>query len=190
VARKAFEVTEVLRAKVKSLAAGGVPQEDIAKIIGCAPKTLRRRFRHELSTGAAEANAAVAQCLLSAAREGNVAAQIFWTKTMGKRGKSTTKLSSEGDNTSAPPLTHLIIIPDGCDEALHDPELQAKILRCAINIMQANIVGSSASGPARQRNGNVIIALAHRRLPRHKPVQHSKVSYSHYLQPKSNAREE
>ena len=128
-ARKAFVVTEPLREKVKRLAARGVPQEDIAKIIGCAPKTLRRRFRQELSTGAAEANAAVAGCLLRAAKAGNVTAQMFWTKTMGQRRKSTTKQDSEADHAAAPPLTYLVIVPDGCEEAFHNPELQAMILK-------------------------------------------------------------
>lgn len=59
-AREAFVATEAMREKVKYLAGVGVPQNDIAKIIGCAPKTLRRRFREELDRGVAEANAAVA----------------------------------------------------------------------------------------------------------------------------------
>ena len=42
-ARKAFVVNEVMREKVRYLAGVGVRQDDIAKIIGCAPKTLRKR---------------------------------------------------------------------------------------------------------------------------------------------------
>ena len=48
---------------------------------------------------------------------------------MGKRRKSTTKPDSEADHASAPPLTYVVIIPDGCEEASHDPELQAMILK-------------------------------------------------------------
>ena len=128
-ARQAFAVTEERQEKVRQLAARGVPQEDIAKIIGCAAKTLRRRFREELSSGAAEANVAVAGFLFSAAKGGSVPAQMFWTKTMGKRGKSATKSASEADNAPPPPRGGVIILPDGCHEALHDPELQAKILK-------------------------------------------------------------
>ena len=54
---------------------------DIAKIVGCAPKTLRKRFRDELDRGVAEANATVSGYLLAAAKGGNVTAQIFWLKT-------------------------------------------------------------------------------------------------------------
>src|SRR3712207_310366 len=109
-ARKAFAVTEELQDKVRRLAAHGVPQEDIAKIIGCAPQTLRRRFRQELSSGAAEANVAVAGFLFNAAKAGSVSAQKFWTKTMGKRGKSTTKPDGAGDDASAPSWGDVIII--------------------------------------------------------------------------------
>ena len=59
-ARKAFVVTEAVREKVRHLAGIGVPQDDIARIIGCAPKTLRKRCRADLVSGVAEANALVA----------------------------------------------------------------------------------------------------------------------------------
>ena len=39
-ARKAFVVTDAMREKVRYLAGVGVPQDDIAKIIGCAPEDL------------------------------------------------------------------------------------------------------------------------------------------------------
>ena len=127
-ARKAFAVTEELQDKVKRLAARGVPQEDIAKIIDCAPQTLRRRFRQELDSGAAEANVAVAGFLFNAAKAGSVPAQKFWTKTIGKRGKSASKSAREADNASPPPLGGVLIVPNGCDEVFRDLELQAKVL--------------------------------------------------------------
>jgi hypothetical protein len=80
-ARPAFVVNEALREKVRHLAGLGVPQDDIARIVGCAPKTLRKRFRDELDRGAAEANAIIAGSLFSAAKAGNIAAAIFWMKT-------------------------------------------------------------------------------------------------------------
>jgi len=43
--RKAFVVDDSVREKVRYLAGVGVRQDDIAKIIGCARKTLRKRFR-------------------------------------------------------------------------------------------------------------------------------------------------
>jgi ParB-like chromosome segregation protein Spo0J len=80
-ARPRFVVDEALRAKVADLAGLGVTQDDIAKIVGCSPKTLRKRFRDELDRGVAEANATIAGSLFAAAKAGNIVAQIFWMKS-------------------------------------------------------------------------------------------------------------
>ena len=80
-ARKAFAVNDAVRERVRYLAGLGVRQDDIAKIIGCAPKTLRKRFRDELDRGVAEANATISGYLFAAAKAGNIAAIIFWLKT-------------------------------------------------------------------------------------------------------------
>ena len=79
-ARTAFVVNDGLREKVRHLAGLGVPQDDIAKIIGCAPKTLRKRFRDELDRGVAEANATISGFLFAAAKAGNITAMIFWRR--------------------------------------------------------------------------------------------------------------
>ena len=79
-ARKAFPVTDAMRERVRRLAGVGVPQDDIADIIGCDPKTLGKHLDVELKRGAAEATAAVASYLFANAKGGNVAAQIFWLK--------------------------------------------------------------------------------------------------------------
>src|SRR5438105_8324677 len=80
-ARRAFVVNAAVRDKVRHLAGVGVSQDDIAKIVGCAPKTLRKRCRDDLDRGVAEANATVSGYLFAAAKAGNVTAQIFWLKT-------------------------------------------------------------------------------------------------------------
>jgi hypothetical protein len=82
-ARRAFVVNAAVRDKVRHLAGVGVGQDDIAKIIGCAPKTLRKRCRDDLDRGVAEANATVPGYLFAAAKAGNVTAQIFWLKDAG-----------------------------------------------------------------------------------------------------------
>ena len=83
-ARAPFKPTDELRAKVRQLAIVGLPQDDIAKLVRCSPKTLRKHFRRELDEGGAEANALVAGFLFQAAKAGNVAAQIFWLKTRAR----------------------------------------------------------------------------------------------------------
>ena len=75
--RKPFVVNETVREKVRHLAGAGVRQDDIARIIGCAAKTLRKRCRDDLDRGVAEANAIVSGSLFAAAKGGNVTAQIF-----------------------------------------------------------------------------------------------------------------
>jgi hypothetical protein len=80
-ARRAFVVNETRREQVRHLAGVGVRQDHIATIIGCAPKTLRKRFRDDLDRGAAEAIATVAGYLFANAKAGNVTAQIFILKT-------------------------------------------------------------------------------------------------------------
>ena len=65
------------------MAAYGVPQEDIALVLDIDPKTLRKYLRVELTTGAAEANAKVAESLYrKAVGDGpqSVTAAIFWCK--------------------------------------------------------------------------------------------------------------
>src|SRR5215469_14830710 len=83
-ARKAFSVNEAVCERVRELAGVGVPQDDIARIIGCSPKTLRKRLRDELDLGVAEANATIAGCLFAAAKGGNVPAMMFWLKTRAR----------------------------------------------------------------------------------------------------------
>src|SRR5271154_1697883 len=89
-ARRVFVVDDAVGEKVRHLAGVGVRQDDIAKIIGCAPKTLRKRFRDELDRGVAEANAQVSGYLFAAAKAGNIAAIIFWLKTRANWRERTT----------------------------------------------------------------------------------------------------
>jgi uncharacterized protein YjcR len=69
------------------MAAYGIPEADIAKVLGIDAKTLRKWCREELDLGATKANAQVAGFLFSNGRSGNVSAQIFWLKTRPKGGK-------------------------------------------------------------------------------------------------------
>ena len=96
-ARKPFVVGEAMREKVRYLAGVGVRQDEIARIIGCAPKTLRKRFRDELDLGVAEANATVCGYLFAAAKAGNVTAQIFWLKTRAHWRERTAADAQEAD---------------------------------------------------------------------------------------------
>src|SRR5437588_7924654 len=115
-ARRAFVVNAAVRDKVRHLAGVGVAQDDIAKIIGCAPKTLRKRCRDDLDRGVAEANATVSGYLFASAKAGNVTAQIFWLKT---RAHWREKTAPEDRIPDAESKSEVLVLPDNN----RDPEL-------------------------------------------------------------------
>ena len=82
--RRAHHPDSTSRRQVEAMAAYGVPEKDIACVIGIDPKTLRKHYRHELDTGAIKANSKVAESLYrKALGDGSqsVTAAIFWLKT-------------------------------------------------------------------------------------------------------------
>ena len=82
--RPAHKPDPITRRQVEAMAAYGIPESDIATVIGIDPKTLRRHYRKELDTGQIKANTKVAENLYRKAtgdgRESVIAA-IFWLKT-------------------------------------------------------------------------------------------------------------
>ena len=117
--RKPFAVNDAMREKVRHLAGLGLPQDDIAKLVGCAPKTLRKRFRDELDRGVVEANATVIGYLLAAAKAGNIAAIIFWLKTRAHwRERSAAENATPGADAGSNSEV-LLVLPDNS----RDPEL-------------------------------------------------------------------
>ena len=84
--RPSHEPTPMSRRNVEALAGYGVPEADIAGVVGIDPKTLRKHYRQELRYGHVKANAKVAENLFRKAtgdgRESVIAA-IFWMKTRG-----------------------------------------------------------------------------------------------------------
>jgi hypothetical protein len=105
--------------RFRHLAGIGVRQDDIAKIIGCAPKTLRKRCREDLDCGVAEANALVAGYLFANAKGGNVGAQIFWLKTRAHwRERAVSEHPAADNNAEASPPV-ILLLPDNS----RDPEL-------------------------------------------------------------------
>jgi hypothetical protein len=125
-ARKAFVVNDEKRDKVRYLAGLGVPQDDIAKIIGCVAKTLRKHFRDELDRGVAEAKATIAGYLFAAAKAGNVTAQIFYLKTQGHWREGTAPNLPIPDTEAEPNSNVILVLPDN----RRDPEL-TQVLRDA-----------------------------------------------------------
>ena len=82
--RRAHQPDQGTRRQVEAMAGFGVPESDIAGVLGIDPKTLRRHYRDELKHGHVKANARVAESLCrKATSDGaqSVTAAIFWLKT-------------------------------------------------------------------------------------------------------------
>ena len=117
--RKAFVVNDTVREKVRHLAGVGVRQDDIARIIGCAPKTLRKRCRDDLDRGVAEANAIVSGSLFANAKGGNVVAQIFWLKTRAQWRERAVPGDPASGSDAGGNSPVVLVLPDNS----RDPEL-------------------------------------------------------------------
>jgi hypothetical protein len=80
---KQHEPNEKDRQIAETMASHGIPELEIAQVIGISAPTLRKWYRNELDTGATKANSMVAQSLYQKALgngNGAVAACIFWLK--------------------------------------------------------------------------------------------------------------
>jgi hypothetical protein len=102
------------------MAAYGIPEADIATVIGIDPKTLRRHYRRELDTGHIKANSRMAENLYKKAMGDGpqaVTATIFWLKTRA-RWKETTINEVTVTND---PLTKLLQDIAERGRRIHDP---------------------------------------------------------------------
>ena len=110
--RPKIRPTDDQRHLVKSLAACGIRQEEIARMIGIrSPKTLRLHFRQELDRGETEANYKVAQALFKKALAGDTMAAMFWLKNRAVGWKDRPRF--EPGTTAPPPF---IIARDSGDQ--------------------------------------------------------------------------
>lgn len=97
------EPTKAQRDTVSLHAMVGTPQEDIAKVIGVDPKTLRKYYRDELDLALAKANATIGGSLFNKAKNGDTSAQMFWLKTRaGFSEKQRVDITSGGEKLSHP----------------------------------------------------------------------------------------
>jgi RNA polymerase-interacting CarD/CdnL/TRCF family regulator len=84
--RRAHRPDSTSRRQVEAMAAYGVAEAAIARVLTIDPKTLRKHYRDELDTGQIKATAKVAESLFrKATTDGaqSVTAAIFWLKTRG-----------------------------------------------------------------------------------------------------------
>ena len=102
----AYEPTKENRRTVKTMTSYGITQGDICAVLQISRPTLHRHYRRELDTASPIANAAVARALfVSATKDKNVTAMIWWTKArMGWSDK--TEVKHSGDDQ----LLHLVAV--------------------------------------------------------------------------------
>ncbi len=75
--------TEKDRKTVEAMASYGVPQVEIALVLGVSVPTLRQHYRRELAVAAIKANAKMAECLFMQGMgkgPGALGAKVFWLK--------------------------------------------------------------------------------------------------------------
>ena len=61
--RAKHEPSDQSRKTVEAMSGYGIPHDDIARVVGIDPKTMRLHYREELDTGHTKANAKVAESL-------------------------------------------------------------------------------------------------------------------------------
>jgi hypothetical protein len=94
--RRAHIPDPAMRRQVETMAAYGIPETDISRVVNIDPKTLRKHYRDELDLGETKANAQVAGFLFNSAKNGNVSAQIFWLKTRARWRETPMELQHSG----------------------------------------------------------------------------------------------
>ena len=123
-ARPSHQPDDIQRRQVEALAGYGVPEAEIAALVGVDAKTLRKHYRHELDHGHSKANAKVAENLyhmaLGQGREA-VTAAIFWLKARA-RWKEVSVHEHGGDPNNpvnvqvVRRIQHIIVSPPRRDE--------------------------------------------------------------------------
>lgn len=90
------EHNEKIAEQILSMARCGIPQTDMAKVVGISVNSMKKYYGQELDSGHTLANLAVGNRLFEKCMEGDTACLIFWAKTrMGWREKSGSAKQSE-----------------------------------------------------------------------------------------------
>jgi len=90
--RPAHQPDPAGRRQVEAMSAYGIPEADIARVLGIDAKTLRKHYRDELDLGAIKANSRMAENLYRKAMGDGpqaVSATIFWLKTRAQWKETT-----------------------------------------------------------------------------------------------------
>jgi hypothetical protein len=145
--RRSHRPDAAQRRQVEAMAAYGIPADDISRVVGVDPKTLRKYYRDELDLGETKANAQVAGFLFNSAKSGNVTAQIFWLKTRARWRETPVELKHSG-SVATRDLSEL-----------SDEQLMAMICSAGADLGFRPMKLVDEAGP--QRDGPTVLAAAH-----------------------------
>jgi hypothetical protein len=104
-----FRATDQQREEVEMMAAYGITNEAIAKVLRISTNTLERHFREELDNAASRAVTKMANALYKNGMEGNVTAQIFYLKTRGRWRETPTLHEITGANGGPLEVIHTLL---------------------------------------------------------------------------------
>ena len=113
--RPPFKVDKAMLKKVRALAARGLTQKQIGDAIGISHQTMAKyknkniEFTEAIKEGQAQGLAEISNALFQTAKDGNVAAQIFYMKN---RGGWTDKQEVEHSGNAIGGLTIEFVRPD------------------------------------------------------------------------------
>jgi hypothetical protein len=79
--RPKHQKTDALSKQAEQLSGLGLPQDQIARVLGMGERTLQKYYAAELSQGIAKMGAQIAGWAVDSARKGNVSMRIFLCKT-------------------------------------------------------------------------------------------------------------
>lgn len=94
--RPEFKMTDANRKMIESLSGFGIPQEQIAALVGCSVETMVKYCGTEWLTGKAKANSQIVQTLYKKALSGDTTALIFWCKTQIESFQEKSKVEITG----------------------------------------------------------------------------------------------
>lgn len=110
--RPRIEYDRAIAVQVQSMSQYGVPQAQIAEMVGLSVPTLRNLYSAELGKGMTLSNLAVGKKLFERCMAGDVPSLIFWAKTrMGWKEKQEVDVTnSDGSMRPLPQAVEIILV--------------------------------------------------------------------------------
>jgi hypothetical protein len=113
VGRPEHEPTEQNRATVEAMIGYGIPQDEIAEVLGIARRTLAKHYAREIKVGSTKANAKVVESLYQSAVNGGAAQQIWWTKIRCGWKETQRHELTGADGKELPNLRPIVFVDNG-----------------------------------------------------------------------------